>query len=515
MNIETQAIDLEKALAPSLAKFLALGARVCSGEGLAKTHSEVEVILWEEGIETLRQLFQDHLDLQSEREQPQDAVAGSDGVERTHHRVSGRGLETKFGTVRVGRIAYAARGSESLHPLDRKLNLPPDLFSFGVRRRVAEEAARGSHDAVVEALKTTTGASVGKRQVEELAVRAAKDFDAFYAGRAEVAGTLPLSGRGSILVISVDAKGIVVRHEDLREATKRAAEQEPRDRSKKLKPGEKKNRKRMATAAAVYIIGQFPRRPEDIVDEMRRRKKAEKRPRPYKKRVWASVEKDAEAVIRQAFEEAAIRDPGRKKTWVAHVDGNATQIEVLQRVAKEYGVELIIVLDVIHALGYLWDAAHVSHKVGSQEAQDWVDERFLAILEGRAGYIAAGMRQSATKSGMSKEKRKAIDKCAGYLLNHKNFMRYDEYLAAGFPIASGVIEGVCRHLIKDRMDITGARWSLEGADAVLRLRALWASGDFEEYWAFHEAQEAERNHAALFALPITPQADQAPEAKAC
>ena len=172
--------------------------------------------------------------------------------------------------------------------------------------------------------------------------------------------------------------------------------------------------------------------------------------------------------------------------------------------AKEYGVEIIIVLDIIHALGYLWEAAHVFHKVGSQEAQDWVDERFLAVLEGRAGYVAAGMRQSATKSGMSKEKRKAIDKCAGYLLNHKNLMRYNEYLAAGFPLASGVIEGVCRHLIKDRMDITGARWSLVGADAVLRLRALWASGDLDDYWEFHERQEAQRNHVALFALPVMP-----------
>ena len=515
MNIETQGIDLEKAIAPSLAKFRALGERVCSGEGLAMPHSEVEQILWTDGLEALRQLIQDHFDLQCDREQQIVSVAGSDGVERTHHRSSGRALETKFGTVRVGRIAYAARGSESLHPLDRKLNLPPDLFSFGVRRRVAEEAARGSHDAVVEALRSTTGASVGKRQVEELAVRAARDFDSFYASRAEVAGTLPLSGRGSILVISVDAKGIVVRHEDLREATKRAAEQQPRDRSKKLKPGEKKNRKRMATAAAVYIIGQFPRRPEDIIDELRRRKKAEKRPSPYKKRVWASVEMDAEAVIRQAFEEAAIRDPGHKKTWVAHVDGNATQIEVLQRVAKEYGVELIIVLDVIHVLGYLWEAAHVFCGASTKEAEDWVTVRFQAVLEGRAGYVAAGMKQSATKSAMSKQNRKPIDKCAGYLLKHGDFLRYDEYLAAGFPIASGVIEGVCRHLIKDRMDITGARWTLEGADAVLRLRALWASGDFEEYWEFHERQEAERNHAVLFALPTTPQADQAAAAKAC
>ena len=145
---------------------------------------------------------------------------------------------------------------------------------------------------------------------------------------------------------------------------------------------------------------------------------------------------------------------------------------------------------------------------GTQEADGWVTERLQAVLEGRADYVARGMLQSATKADMSKEKRKSIDKCARYFQNHKDLMRYDEYLAAGFPIATGVIEGVCRHLIKDRMDVTGARWSLKSAEAVLRLRALWASDDFDEYWQFHEDQEAQRNHAALFALPVPP-----PEAK--
>jgi hypothetical protein len=91
-----------------------------------------------------------------------------------------------------------------------------------------------------------------------------------------------------------------------------------------------------------------------------------------------------------------------------------------------------------------------------------------------------------------------VDKCANYLLNHGDFLKYDDYLAVGFPIATGVIEGACRYLIKDRMDITGARWSLEGAEAVLRLRSLYVSGDWHEYWHFHQQRERQRHHLAVY-----------------
>ena len=136
--------------------------------------------------------------------------------------------------------------------------------------------------------------------------------------------------------------------------------------------------------------------------------------------------------------------------------------------------------------------------------EDWVGSRLLNILQGYASSVAAGIRRSATLRGLTRQQREAADTCADYLLHHACYLRYHEYLAAGLPIATGVIEGACRHLVKDRMDLTGARWSLAGAEAVLRLRALRASGDFDEYWRFHEAQEYQRNHAALYADRTVP-----------
>jgi len=453
------------------------------------TLSEVEVAIKADGMDILRRLFQDHIDLHSLREVKQPSIVGADEIERTHRRVSVRSLESIFGGVTVPRLAYTFPGAAALHPLDAELNLPPGLFSFGVCRLVAKETASRPFEKVLESLHEMCAAHIAKRQVENLAVASSIDFEGFYADPARSVS----AGHESILVISADGKGVVTRLEDLREGTRKAAERDGQEKGS--------YRKRMSTVAAVYSIDPFVRRPEDIVDEWRRKIKETKRPRPQGKRVWASIRMEPEDVIRQAFEEAMRRDPGQRMTWVALVDGDLKQIAILEKLAKEFGVRIVIVLDIMHALGYLWRAGNALFGQGSQEAKDWVTERFHRILRGEASLVAAGMRRSATNRGLSADDRKAIDECARYLRNHQKYMRYFEYLSTGMPIATGVIEGACRYLVKDRMELSGTRWSLKGAEAVLKLRALVVSGDFDEYWRFHEAQEAQRNHRALFAIP--------------
>jgi hypothetical protein len=176
----------------------------------------------------------------------------------------------------------------------------------------------------------------------------------------------------------------------------------------------------------------------------------------------------------------------------------------LERKKTHEELKLTIVLDLIHVLEYLWKASLAFCDEGTRERDDWVSLRLLRVLKGHASHVAAGIRRSATLRGLTPEQREAADTCADYLLNHTPYVRYHEYLEAGLPIATGVIEGACRHLVKDRMELTGARWSLAGAEAVLRLRALRSSGDFEPYWRFHEAQEYQRNHAALYAHQKAP-----------
>lgn len=466
-----------------------------SGDAAALSHSALEQLLSARGQELLRTLLQAHLDVRG----PGAAagpVRGADGIARDQARLHERGLSTLFGEVRVRRLGYGADGAESLHPLDADLNLPAEQYSFGLRRRAAEEAAKVSFDETVQSLAAQTGTEVGKRQVEQLVPRAATDFDAFYAQRQPAAG----APTASLLVLTVDSKGVVMRPADLRDATRRAATTRKHKLGTRLSKGEKRNAKRMATVAAVYTVAPFIRTPEDVVRTLAPAPQDEgaKRPRPEHKRVWASLQKTADDVIEDVFAEAQRRDPDQTKRWVAVVDGSDPQLARLEQTARRYGVQLTIVLDVMHVAEYLWSAALAFHAEDSPDREAWVGERLLAVLEGRASLVAAGMRRSATRRELSVADRKPVDDCARYLLNHKAYLHYHEYLAAGLPIATGVIEGACRHLVKDRMDVTGARWSLAGAEAVLRLRALRASGDFDEYWRFHEQQEYARTHTARY-----------------
>jgi hypothetical protein len=501
MNALAALSPLEQGYDQARENFKRIVGYLDSGEASSMTHSELERELEKKGRELMRTLLQEHLDNRGPGECDQ-CVEGADGLERSRVRLQERKLETVFGTVSVERAGYGRQGAESLHPLDGELNLPDERYSLELRRRVAEEAAKSSFDETLESIGKNTGSHVPKRQIEELVVRAARDFDAFYQRRHGSCGEG--QGAGSVLVTSVDGKGVTMRAQDLREQTRKAAERRTHKMGTRLSKGEKKNAKRMATVAAVYSIAPFVRTAEELVGENGASWAGPPRPRPEQKRVWASIEKTPEEVIEDSLAEARYRDPAHEKTWVALVDGNKSQIRILRSLAKRNALDFTIIVDLIHVIEYLWDAGRAFHPTSGPELEGWVEYRLLEILRGKAGLMAGGMRRSATRRALSSKAREPVDICARYLLNHSPYLQYDRYLAQGLPIATGVIEGACRHLVKDRMAVTGARWSLTGAEAVLRLRALRSSHDFDEYWAFHEAREYERNHQALYADGIVP-----------
>ncbi len=502
-------------------------AFLSSREALQMSESDLERELHRRSQELMRKLLEGHLDQRSPGEAA-GPVEGADGVERRERRVHGRRLETIFGTVGVERLGYARAGHDSLHPLDASLNLPPERYSLEVRRRVAEAAASRSFDEALFELSRNTGAEVPKRQAEQLVVRAAEDFDAFYEARRAAAGEP--AAEESVVVLTFDDKGVVLHREDLREATRKAAEKRRRQREQlspfnRLKPGQKKHSKRMATVAAVYTVAPFVRSAEDFLQSLMPRQPADKtartraknraknravRPRPVAKRVWASLERDTGEVIAEAMLEAERHDPERTKRWVVLVDGAETQLDLVETGAAAYGVEVTVVLDIIHVVEYVWKAAPVFHPEGSPELACWAWTRVRDILEGKARRVASSMRRAATVAGLSTDTRKPVDKCADYLLKYAPYLQYDRYLAAGYPIATGVVEGACRHLVRDRMELTGARWRLVGAEAVLKLRALRASGDFDAYWDFHEAREYDRNHAQRYADGKAPPVTEPP-----
>jgi hypothetical protein len=472
-------------------------ARLSSNEMTDKPHSDLEAFCEAEGREWARRMLEEHLAVRAEQEKRVD-VTGADGVERTSVRDSERHLETVLGRVPVPRKAYQAPGSKDLHPMDGALNLPRELFSHGVRRMVAKEASRASFDEVAEMVKDYGGASIAKRQVEELTVRAAQDFDAFYEQR-ELADEADST---DLLVLSTDAKGVVMRKEDLREATQRKAAATTNKLETRLSGGEKRNRKRMAQVAAVYSVAPWVRTPEDILHGLRPKDIEKKRPKVHGKRVWASVEKSPSTVIRAMFDEALRRDPEKKRRWVVLVDGDAKQLRAVRRTARRVGAKVTILVDIVHVIEYIWKAARALFGSSNPEAEPWVSNRLLELLGGRTGgQVARTIRWWAGQQELDAAGESAIETACGYLADRSRtrLMRYEDALQDGLPIATGVIEGACRHVVKDRMDRTGARWSLTGAEAVLRLRAIRASGDFDEYWDFHLAQEHARNHQVRYA----------------
>jgi len=456
-------------------------------------HAAAERFVHREGTEVMRQLFEAWLNARAESEAVRDVV-GSDQVTRTHHRSAARPIESVFGTVTVVRDRVGARGASALTPVDAVLNLSANRFSFGVLERVAREAIRGSYASTVEAVGATTGAVVAKRQAEELVSAAAVDFDAFYKETAF--DPVDADGDPRLMVITADGKGIVMRAEGLRPATRAKAAKSRHKLASRLSKGEKRNRKRMAMVAAVYDLDVCPRSAAEVFGDLTGSAR-KPRPKPKQKRVWASVEKEAGDVIGEAFAEADQRDPDHRRRWVVLVDGSAAQIAAIRSAARKAKVKVTLVLDFIHVTEYVWAAAWDLFKEGDAAAEDWVRRYLLQILEGRASTVAAAIRRSATCRKL--EKRTNIDKAAQYLLGHVDMLRYDEFLRDGLPIATGVIEGACRYLVKDRMDITGARWGLPGAEAVLRLRSLHASGDLDQYWEFHREREFARNHASHYA----------------
>ena len=154
-------------------------------------------------------------------------------------------------------------------------------------------------------------------------------------------------------------------------------------------------------------------------------------------------------------------------------------------------------MDLWHVMEYLWKGAHVFHREGSTAAESWVGQRLEMLLAGKVGYVIGSLKQMTTKHTLKGQDRKAIQALITYFHNNRAHMRYDEYLAAGYPIGSGVAEGACRHLVKDRMERTGMRWTVEGAQAILDLRSTYLNGDGAAYWGHYTQTENERLYGNL------------------
>ncbi len=307
--------------------------------------------------------------------------------------------------------------------------------------------------------------------------------------------------------MTTDGKGVAMIERDLRPATrKRARQQRERGENKKrrLGPGEKRDKKRMATVASVYDHKPNPRGAQEIMTGSKLRSQGEK---IENKRVWADIEGSTNEVVASTFEEARRRDPKGERQWAMLVDGDPHQMdEVIAQVTNfvALGFTILVIVDLIHVAEYLWKSANALFGATSSEREQWVRQQLLRLLRGEAKRVVHGMRVSAGKKKVSENQLKTVQKSAAYLEKRLDYLHYDEAIKQGLPIATGVIEGACRHLVNDRLGITGAKWSLATSQAILRLRALHASGDWDAYWIWHKKKSYEREYAVRYANQAPP-----------
>lgn len=225
----------------------------------------------------------------------------------------------------------------------------------------------------------------------------------------------------------------------------------------------------MATLGAVYDAQPAPRRPHDVIAVPGGRTgDRTPRPGPHATGTWlcGSVVHDAQHVIGQVFDHAEARDPDHSRTWVVLVDGARHQLDLIGAEAARRNISVHVVIDIVHVLERIWDAAWCLHQTGDPAAEDWVAAHALTILAGRTTQAAAAIDAQATIAGLPRDQRSGLDTCLRYLNNNTQYVRYDQALEQGWPIATGVIEGAARHLLADRLEITGARWGLAGAESI-------------------------------------------------
>jgi hypothetical protein len=441
-------IDVSAAFTGSRDRFEKVLSFLEGGQAAGLSHGDLEDQLQIDARELFRQLLQDHLDLRASSEPRLTEVIDAAQVSRPCAEAGHiRALGTVFGQVGVSRIAYRRRGLANLHPADAALNLPTEKHSHGLRRLAAIESSRGSFDGAVQGIERVTGQQLGKRQVEDLAARAAVDFGPFYAQRQH-----PAAATEDLLVLSCDGKGVVMRPDALRPATAKAAATTNPKLATRLSKGEKRNRKRMAEVGAVYDTTPVPRRPADILPG-NDTERADATTGPVARNKWlvASVVDDAATVVKAIFDEADRRDPDHVRTWVALVDGNNHQIHRIGAEAQARGITVAVVVDFVHVLEYLWKAAWSFHTEGDPAAEAWVRRHAQTVLAGGATRVAGALRRAATTAGLEPSRRTNADTCATYLTNKRAFLDYPNALDQGWPIATGIIEGACRHLVKDRM----------------------------------------------------------------
>jgi hypothetical protein len=433
----------------------------------APTADAMERDLWKSMLQLGRGLMATFLVRRAEEVAPPTVSLGEATALPYHEEVQ-RSYHCVFGKIRFAR-RYYYRPGQGAFPADADLNLPPNACSDLVREWQERLGAYIPYTEANTILESFLGHPFSNRALQEALQEDAEPVLAFY----EQADPHLPDLQATLLVMQADGKGVPLVKDRAPQAAVRPG--------KGAKPGKKE-----AVVTSVYTLVPAPRTPESVVASLFHPEiptRPLRRGGPHDKWLWATLEGKS-AALQVTAEQVRRREGAHIAHRLALTDG----AEALQTRVQTQFPDFTLILDFIHADEYLWKAANALLGETAVERTAWVEARTLQMLSGQITAVVADLNEIAGRQQTSKTARQVLSSVAAYYERNQAYMQYDHYLAAGWPIASGVIEGACRHLVKDRCELSGMRWTQAGAEALLRLRSVAENGDWESFHAYRRRQ---------------------------
>jgi len=406
-----------------------------------------------------------------------------DGRVLYYHRDTKRRYVSIFGELSFERPYFYRKGQGGQTPLDGELGLGEDCYSDLVREVNDYLGVQGVYHKAGDILERLLGWKLSTRAIQANLAEDAADVCAYYAQK-----PAPLaSSEADILVIQADGKGIPM----ILEETQLHGEGSRTTDKVRLGKGEKHGRKKETTVTSVYSIERFIRTPEQVVASYYKISLATPS-KPQNKHLWATLE-GKDAALSRLAEQVQLRLGPHLQHKIALCDG----CPALQLRLAKYFPDFIQILDFIHANEYLWKVANALFGETNEQRLAWMKTRTHRMLSGKTRRLIAEFRRLAKQPKTRKTARLQLLATANYFERNLPYMDYPTYLAHGWPIASGVIEGACRHFVKDRCELSGMRWSQNGAENLLRLRAVAENQDWDQYHAYRKQQRHLRLYGSL------------------
>lgn len=393
-----------------------------------------------------------------------------------------RPFQTVFGLFQITAYVYA-RGPKKkieLRPVDARMQLPGGYASYLFEEFSQYFCVEQAFDHSVEAMSRVMRQSISKETLERINQRVGWQAEEYLDNLVAP----PSEQEGALMIITGDGKGVPLVKPDLASVPI-------------FDPDERRGNRRMATLGCVYSIDPYVRTSDEILSALFRDKDekpdASHRPKPVTKQLTARFARERdlgeglEPVSGQieAFSWASQRVRDRLKPTmplIVLMDGAPSQWDAVHAcLDPDISARAIEILDVIHVSQYVWRAAKVFHSHREQQ-EAFARERLDRILRGDVASVIAGLRRMATRRKLKGKVLSEITTVCGYFENNADRMKYQEYLSGGYPIATGVIEGACRHLVKDRMERSGMRWSINGAQPMLHIRAIHQSQNRSHFY---------------------------------